>query len=184
MDVCCECCVLSGRGLCDGLITRPEESYRLWCVAVCGIETWSMRSQTSFNCDWTYINRRYITGCISCIQLIVTVKHNCWMSSDRLQCTMRGGMFYSYNGQTSWFYFAILHNPCSRGTVQLNLSLCVSLTHPTHTHTHHTHTYIHTPHTHTHTPHTHTYTHTHHTHTYTHTHHTHTHTYTHTHTHT
>ena len=25
--VCCECCVLSGRGLCDGLITRPEESY-------------------------------------------------------------------------------------------------------------------------------------------------------------
>jgi len=24
--------VLSGRGLCDGLITRPEESYRLWCV--------------------------------------------------------------------------------------------------------------------------------------------------------
>jgi len=48
MDVCCECCVLSGRGLCDGLITRLEElsgrglcdglitrledSYRLWCV--------------------------------------------------------------------------------------------------------------------------------------------------------
>ena len=28
--VCCECCVLSGRGLCDELITRPEESYRLW----------------------------------------------------------------------------------------------------------------------------------------------------------
>jgi hypothetical protein len=24
MFVCCECCVLSGRGLCDGLITRPE----------------------------------------------------------------------------------------------------------------------------------------------------------------
>ena len=26
----CECYVLSGRGLCDELITRPEESYRLW----------------------------------------------------------------------------------------------------------------------------------------------------------
>ena len=26
LDVCCECCVFSGRGLCDGLITRPEES--------------------------------------------------------------------------------------------------------------------------------------------------------------
>jgi hypothetical protein len=30
MFVCCECCVLSGRGLCDGPIPRPEESYRLW----------------------------------------------------------------------------------------------------------------------------------------------------------
>jgi len=28
-SVCCECCVLLGRDLCDGLITRPEESYRL-----------------------------------------------------------------------------------------------------------------------------------------------------------
>jgi hypothetical protein len=30
----CECCVLSGRGLCVGPITRPEESYRVWCVWV------------------------------------------------------------------------------------------------------------------------------------------------------
>jgi hypothetical protein len=30
--------VLSGRGLCDELITRPEESYRLWCVDVCDLE--------------------------------------------------------------------------------------------------------------------------------------------------
>jgi len=28
MDVSRECCVLSGTGLCDGLITLPEESYR------------------------------------------------------------------------------------------------------------------------------------------------------------
>jgi hypothetical protein len=32
--VCCECRVLSGRGLCDELITRPEESYRLCCVVI------------------------------------------------------------------------------------------------------------------------------------------------------
>ena len=37
--VCCECRVLSGRGLCDELISRPEESYRLWCVVVCDLET-------------------------------------------------------------------------------------------------------------------------------------------------
>ena len=35
MFVCCECCVLSGRGLCDELITRPEES--------CDLETSCMR---------------------------------------------------------------------------------------------------------------------------------------------
>jgi len=34
---------LSGRGLCDELITRPEESYRLWCVVVCDLETSTMR---------------------------------------------------------------------------------------------------------------------------------------------
>ena len=28
------CCVLSSRGVCDGLITRPEDSYRMWCVWV------------------------------------------------------------------------------------------------------------------------------------------------------
>jgi len=31
--------VLSGRGLCDELIARPEKSYRLWCVDVCDLET-------------------------------------------------------------------------------------------------------------------------------------------------
>ena len=42
MFVCCECCVLSGRGLCNGLITHPEESYRLWRV-MCDQETSKMR---------------------------------------------------------------------------------------------------------------------------------------------
>ena len=39
----CQCCVLSGGGLCDGLITRPGESYRLWCVLVCDLGTSRMR---------------------------------------------------------------------------------------------------------------------------------------------
>jgi len=38
-DVCCDFCVLSDRGLCDERITRPEESYRLWCVVVYVLET-------------------------------------------------------------------------------------------------------------------------------------------------
>jgi len=42
MSVCCEC-FLPGRGLCDELITRPEESYRLWCVIVCDLEKQTSR---------------------------------------------------------------------------------------------------------------------------------------------
>jgi hypothetical protein len=41
MSVSCECCVLSGRGLCEGLVTRPEESYRVWCVWVWCVWVWS-----------------------------------------------------------------------------------------------------------------------------------------------
>jgi len=39
MFVCCECCALSGTGLLDRLITRPEESNRLWRVVACDQET-------------------------------------------------------------------------------------------------------------------------------------------------
>jgi hypothetical protein len=35
MFVSCTVFMLSGRGLCDGPIPRPEESYRLWCVFEC-----------------------------------------------------------------------------------------------------------------------------------------------------
>ena len=35
----CECRVLSGRRLCDELITRLEESYLLCCIVVCDLET-------------------------------------------------------------------------------------------------------------------------------------------------
>jgi hypothetical protein len=44
MSVSCECCVLSSRGLCDELVPRPEESYRVWCVSnVCDHETSTKR---------------------------------------------------------------------------------------------------------------------------------------------
>jgi len=40
---------LSGRGLCDELITRPEQSYRLCCVVVCDLET--SRMGAPYICD-------------------------------------------------------------------------------------------------------------------------------------
>ena len=50
MFVCCDCCVFSGRGLCDELITRPEESYRLWCVVGCDLETSQRRLRPTGVC--------------------------------------------------------------------------------------------------------------------------------------
>ena len=38
MSVVC----LSDRGLSDGPIPRPEQSYCLWCVIVCDVKTWRM----------------------------------------------------------------------------------------------------------------------------------------------
>ena len=41
MAVCCDSCMMPDRGLCDGLITHPEESYRTVVRRfVCGLETW------------------------------------------------------------------------------------------------------------------------------------------------
>jgi len=53
---------------------------------------------------WLTLNRRYITGCISSMPLIVTVKHDCWMSSDRLQCTGRQKINL-YSGPVTWLNF-------------------------------------------------------------------------------
>ena len=56
MFVRCECCVLSDRGFCDELITRPEESNRLWCVIVCDLETSRMMR------PWTALGRSATGG--------------------------------------------------------------------------------------------------------------------------
>ena len=54
--VCCECRVLSGRGLCDELITRPEESYRLCCAVVCDLETSRMGAPYIYDISHLRVN--------------------------------------------------------------------------------------------------------------------------------
>jgi len=66
MFVCCECCVLSGRGLCDELITRPEESYRLWCIVV-----WSRKPQ-----EWGGHDPRWVAAPQKKKK---TLLHNTWI---------------------------------------------------------------------------------------------------------
>ena len=42
--ICCKCYILSGRMLCDEL-SLDQESYQLWCVVVCDLETsWMSRA--------------------------------------------------------------------------------------------------------------------------------------------
>jgi len=84
MSVCCECRVSSDRGLCDDLITRPEESYRLWCVVVYNLETswmrrpWPMgkkkkKHPVGIHCvGWPV---RYSNWCLLCQNLTVRKEH-------------------------------------------------------------------------------------------------------------
>ena len=48
--------MLSGRGLCDELITRPEESYRLCCVVVCDLETSRMGAPYIYDISCLKVN--------------------------------------------------------------------------------------------------------------------------------
>ena len=47
--------MLSGTGLCDELITRPEESYRLCCFVVCDLETARMGAPYIYIYIYIYI---------------------------------------------------------------------------------------------------------------------------------
>ena len=101
MFVCCECCVLSGRGLCDELITRPDESYRPWYVVVCDLETSSMRR------PWPTLGIRarenkllYETKTITCI---INVICPIFTSLKRTIYTYTG--FFSFvNYHYNWYY--------------------------------------------------------------------------------
>jgi hypothetical protein len=65
MSVCCEWCVFSGRGLCDGLITRPEESYRVWCE--CDREYSTKRKPWPTGGWWTMVRKKREYSRANCI---------------------------------------------------------------------------------------------------------------------
>jgi len=55
---------LSGRGLCDELITRPEETYRLCCVVVCDLET--SRIGAPYMYDISNLRVKNLLWCYAC----------------------------------------------------------------------------------------------------------------------
>jgi hypothetical protein len=82
MFVCCVCCVLSGRGLCDEMITRPKESYRLWRV-VCDEETcWTRSPYPTLGCRAIENNNHNNTNNNNNIQWIEDLRFS-WLWSFR-----------------------------------------------------------------------------------------------------
>ena len=61
--------MLSGRGLCDELIIRPEESYRLCCVVVCDLETSRIDALYIYIYDISNLRVNVITKCTFQIRL-------------------------------------------------------------------------------------------------------------------
>jgi hypothetical protein len=169
MDVCCECCVLSDWGLCDELITRPEESYRLWCVVVCELETsWMRRTWSTVGCRAKNKQTKTQTSFTSynLFGLHVTVRlsyhlHNIIQNAYEHRCTS----YYQYVHSTPicsqrnkekyvisrtekvnlYTSYGICGEQSGTGTgfLQVILSYPVSIITPT-TCTTHTHTHTHT----------------------------------------
>jgi len=60
-----ECCVLSGRGFCDELITRSEESYRVGFVVLCDPRTSAMSPWLVLSSSATGKNvRKVLINCV------------------------------------------------------------------------------------------------------------------------
>jgi len=75
--------VLSGRGLCDELITRPEESYRLCCVVVCDLETSRMGAPYIYDISHLRVNVLNLSLTLSyvCPNICAANAHNLCISS-------------------------------------------------------------------------------------------------------
>ena len=76
--------MFSGRGLCDELITRPEESYRLWCVVVCDLETSRMGAPFIYDISRLRVNinrycRRMVVNSHTYYRMVVNLRICCRM---------------------------------------------------------------------------------------------------------
>ena len=101
--VCCECRVLSGRGLCDQLITRPEESYRLCCVIVCDLETSRMGAPYIYDISRLRVN--------NVVYMTITSILNVLFSPSTVEGAKLEGLVFLEHDQNNWFYrFYQYHN--------------------------------------------------------------------------
>ena len=64
--------MLSGRGLCDELITRPEESYRMCCVVVCDLETSKMGAPYIYDISRLRVNTEIVKATLYDFKILRT----------------------------------------------------------------------------------------------------------------
>ena len=104
--------MLSGRGLCDELITHPEESYRLWCAVVCDLET---VSEEAFAHSGVLKNASYKKG----------YKQRCLAVNNEMQYSincqkMKGIVSFPYSGI---LYTAHVPHPIDRESGYFTVSV-------------------------------------------------------------
>ena len=73
--------MLPGRGLCDELIARPEESYRLCCVVVCDLETSRMGAPYIYDISRLRVNNSVI--------LVMALRYPVWCVGFVFVCSNR-----------------------------------------------------------------------------------------------
>jgi hypothetical protein len=114
MSVSCECRVLSGRGLCVGLITRTEESYRLWCVSQCDREAAIMRrlQSTRRRCAMVKKNSLFISW-----QLLGQSRRYVSTATKHVRCSVLEPFMAIFSSRTTlqargavFTVFALTHN--------------------------------------------------------------------------
>jgi hypothetical protein len=124
----CVCWVLSGRCFCDELNTRPEESYRLWCVVVCDLETsWIRRSWPTASCRAE--NKQTLLQLIKVVTNVSYMNHNSTDGNQMfsLSCRCQSVWWgYKYSNSTSeaalLTLLNILDGSINKGTVPEKLN--------------------------------------------------------------
>ena len=72
----------SGRGLCDELITHPEESYRLCCVVVCDLETPRMGAPYIYDISSLRVKEKFLSDMWVNMVHVLTNEWNLWANSN------------------------------------------------------------------------------------------------------
>ena len=104
MFVCCECWVLPGRGLCDGLITRPEESYG--CLSVVSV----VCCQVEVCATGRSLVQRSPTDCGACFvvcDLETAWMRRPWLVLNRSSTPPKKGGTYSNHCALNGYMFSI-----------------------------------------------------------------------------